>query len=77
VTPDGFAVNTGQLPYQPSASAGTRRGSHSPPGQRLNASAAQRAATIGDTLSARGSWAWYAGGWKLALADGARRRKAP
>jgi len=27
--------------------------------------------TIGDTLSAKGvSWAWYAGGWNAALADG-------
>jgi phospholipase C len=29
--------------------------------------------TIGDTLSAEGiDWAWYAGGWKAALADGRR-----
>ena len=31
----------------------------------------RRAKTIGDTLSAKGvSWAWYAGGWNAALADG-------
>ena len=31
----------------------------------------QTAKTIGDTLSAKGiSWAWYAGGWNAALADG-------
>ena len=31
----------------------------------------QTAKTIGDTLSAKGiSWAWYAGGWTQALADG-------
>jgi len=31
---------------------------------------AQRTATIGDRLSAKGiSWAWYAGGWNAALAD--------
>jgi acid phosphatase len=31
----------------------------------------QTAKTIGDTLSAKGvSWAWYAGGWNQALADG-------
>jgi acid phosphatase len=31
----------------------------------------QTAKTIGDTLSAKGvSWAWYAGAWNLALADG-------
>ena len=29
--------------------------------------------TIGDTLSAKGiSWAWYAGGWNAAIADGRR-----
>jgi phospholipase C len=33
----------------------------------------QTAATIGDTLSAKGiNWAWYGGGWSLALADGRR-----
>ena len=33
----------------------------------------QTSKTIGDTLSAKGiSWAWYAGGWNAALADGTR-----
>jgi len=76
VTPDGYSVNTSQPPYQPSdvrpASAATldfadpkgnaEYGLPVPP---------QTARTIGDTLSARGvSWAWYAGGWNQALADG-------
>ena len=76
VTPDGWGVNTEQPPYQPSGippapggplaladPAGTRgAGEPVPP---------QTARTIGDTLSARGiSWAWYAGGWNAAVADG-------
>lgn len=76
VTPDGYAVNTTQPPYQPSGIApeaggnpdltdpkGTQtRGAPLPP---------QNFKTIGDTLSAKGvSWTWYAGGWNLALADG-------
>lgn len=32
---------------------------------------AQKATTIGDTLSAKGvSWVWYGGGYNRALADG-------
>jgi acid phosphatase len=76
VTPDGYSVNTAQPPYQPSgiapanggppeladAKGNERMGEPLPP---------QNARTIGDTLSARGvSWAWYAGGWDAALADG-------
>ena len=76
VTPDGYSVNTTQPPYQPSgippASGGLleladpkgseRMGEPLPP---------QTAKTIGDTLSAKEvSWAWYAGGWNAALADG-------
>jgi phospholipase C len=78
VTPEGDAVNTTQPPWQPSGiqpaeggdpdladPKGTPRiGLPLPP---------QTGKTIGDTLSARGvSWAWYAGGWNLALADGRR-----
>ncbi len=37
----------------------------------------QTAQTIGDTLSAKGvTWAWYAGGWDAALADGRRDPQA-
>jgi phospholipase C len=78
VTPDGYAVNTTQPPYQPSGVA-PAPGGHldltDPKGNaRSNAPLPpQQATTIGDTLSAKGvSWAWDAGGWNLALADGRR-----
>lgn len=71
VTPDGFAVNTVQPPFQPSGippAAGGDRRLANPAGNPLPPQAAR---TIGDTLDAKGvSWAWYAGGWRRALADG-------
>ena len=70
-SPDGYLVNTSQPPYQPSgippAPAGSRDLADAtrfpaPPFSNRN---------IGDTLTAKGvSWAWYAGGWNAALADG-------
>jgi len=78
VTPDDYSVNTTQPPYQPSGISpagngpleyadldGTERlGQPLPP---------QTSTTIGDTLSAKGiDWAWYAGGWNAAVADGKR-----
>jgi acid phosphatase len=78
VSPDGYAVNTTQPPYQPSGfppkahgsldfadpSGTPARGAPLPP---------QSEKTIGDTLSARDvTWTWYAGGWSAALADGRR-----
>ena len=74
VTPDGWSVNTSQPPYQPSGI----------PPDELDVDGAdpegvkgevpvppQTATTVGDTLSARGvRWAWYAGGWDAAVADG-------
>ncbi len=72
VTPDGYVVNTSQPPYQPS-------GIPPAPGSLDFADPAkhpvppQTAKTIGDTLSAKAvTWAWYAGGWDAALADGRR-----
>jgi phospholipase C len=80
VTADGWSVNTTQPPYQPSGIPPAADGpaTHAnPKGFRtLNFDAGepispQTATTIGDTLSAKGvSWAWYAGGWNAALADG-------
>ena len=82
VTADGWSVNTEQPSYQPSGippaadgplaladAAGTRGfGVPLPP---------QTATTIGDTLSAKGiPWAWYAGGWRAAVADGTQPRDA-
>jgi phospholipase C len=75
VSPDGYVVNTAQPPYQPSGippAAGGSLDLANPAGHPL---APQTLKTIGDTLSAKGvSWAWYAGGWNAALADG---RKDP
>jgi len=78
VSPDGYSINTTQPPYQPS-------GIPPAPDGRLDFAdpsgtdqlgvplAPQTEKTIGDTLSAKNvSWAWYAGGWNLALADGRR-----
>src|SRR5437764_10148921 len=78
VTPDGYAVNTSQPPYQPSGVAPAPGGDldlADPNGNKIwNAAVPpQHAATIGDTLSAKGiGWAWYAGGWNLGVADGRR-----
>ncbi len=76
VTPDGWSVNTTQPPYQPSGVAPADGGSPDMANALGNVATdlplpPQTATTIGDTLSAKGvSWAWYAGGWNAALADG-------
>jgi len=78
ITPDGFSVNTTQPPYQPSgispAEGGALDLADVKGTERLGLPLPPQAnRTIGDTLSAKGiSWAWYAGGWKAALADGMR-----
>jgi acid phosphatase len=83
VTPDGRAVNTSQPPYQPSGvkpAAGGDPMRADPAGDaRLGVPVPpQTARTIGDTLSAKDvSWAWYAGGWNAALADGTRPPDEP
>lgn len=78
VSPDGYAVNTSQPPYQPSGippspdgdpnladPSGTKKGDLPVP--------PQEAKTIGDMLSAKGiGWTWYSGGWNAAVADGRR-----
>jgi phospholipase C len=77
VSPDGYTVNTSQPAYQPSGTPPAEGGSldladparHPVPPLTLK--------TIGDTLSAKGvSWAWYAGAWNEAIADGRREPKA-
>ena len=76
-TPEGYLVNTTQPPYQPS-------GIPPPPGGSRDFADPERhpgrpltEKTIGDTLSANGiSWAWYAGGWDAATADGRQDPKA-
>jgi phospholipase C len=73
VTPDGYTVNTSQPPYQPSGIAPADGGSLDLADPSKAPVPPQTAQTIGDALSARGvSWAWYAGGWNEALADGRR-----
>jgi phospholipase C len=70
LTPDFYAVNTMQPPYQPSANKPAAGGNPAladpanpttlPP---------QSEQTIGDLLSAKGiGWAWYGGAWEAALA---------
>jgi phospholipase C len=87
VTPDGYSINTTQPPYQPSGvtppplgdralanAAGVSRGGGNPELPQPP----QSAKTIGDTLSAKGvSWAWFAGGYQRALADGMQDPAAP
>jgi phospholipase C len=73
VTPDGYTVNTSQPPYQPSGTPPAADGNRELADPARNPVPPQTAKTIGDTLSAKGvSWAWYAGGWNQALADGKR-----
>jgi acid phosphatase len=76
VTPDGWSVNTTQPMYQPSGIPPAPNGPLALADPKGTASAGeplppQTAPTIGDRLSAKGiSWAWYAGGFRQALADG-------
>lgn len=87
VTPDGYSVNTTQPPYQPSGVPPTANGPREladPQGHSRHGGdpdvplPPQTATTIGDSLSAKGvSWAWYAGGFRSALADGTQDRTAP
>ena len=87
VTTDGWSVNTSQPPYQPSGIApapdGPRTLANPKGGSKIGPYdlgepvPPQTARTIGDTLSAKGvSWAWYAGAWNAALADGTQAPEA-
>jgi len=72
LTPDFYAVNTMQPPYQPSAVK------PAPGGDPLDADPdqpttlpPQTQTTIGDLLSAKGvTWAWYGGAWQSVLDHG-------
>ena len=71
VTPDGYAINTMQPPYQPSGIAPAAGGDPqlADPSTRRSLPP-QEAPTIGDRLTERSiRWVWYAGGWTQALAD--------
>ena len=87
VTTDGWSVNTSQPSYQPSgvppAADGPRTMANPRGGAKLGPYdlgapvPPQVATTIGDTLSAKGvSWAWYAGAWNAAIADGIQAPEA-
>ncbi|MGI9024541.1 MAG: acid phosphatase [Burkholderiaceae bacterium] len=69
-----YAINTMQPAYQPSsvvpADASANALPYADPGKPTTLPP-QTAATIGDRLEAKGvSWTWYAGAWRVALADG-------
>jgi len=71
LTPDGYAINTMQPPYQPSGIAPAAGGDPllADPSTRRSLPP-QEAPTIGDRLSERSiRWVWYSGGWTQALAD--------
>ena len=78
LTPDFYAVNTMQPPYQPSKNKLADNGD--PAYANPNAPTTlppQKDKTIGDLLSEKGvSWAWYAGAWQDAL-DGGRGTPVP
>ena len=73
VTPDYYAVNTTQPPYQPSGAAPAVGGDARLADQSalpLPAQDSSKVKTVGDTLTAKGvNWAWYAGAWNQALSD--------
>jgi len=76
ISPDGYTVNTSQPPYQPSGipPASEKEKEFADPAR--HPVPPLRDKTIGDTLSAKGvSWAWYAGGYRQALADGTQDPK--
>jgi acid phosphatase len=78
ITPDFYAVNTMQPPYQPSKNTPAKDGdaAFADPNAPTTLPP-QHETTIGDLLSAKGvSWAWYAGAWKDAL-DGGRGSPVP
>ncbi len=69
LTPDFFAVNTMEPPFQPSANPPEPGGdpAYADP-HKATTLPPQTAPTIGDLLSAKGvTWAWYAGAWQAAL----------
>jgi acid phosphatase len=71
VTPDGYAVNTLQPPFEPSNIPPAAGGDARFADPKKNPLPPQTMKTIGDTLSAKGlDWAWYAEAWNIALADG-------
>ena len=78
LTPDFYAINTMQPPYQPSGNKPAKDGDprFADP-TAPNTLPPQQAQTIGDLLSAKGiSWVWYAGAWQAVL-DGHNASPTP
>jgi acid phosphatase len=72
LTPDFYAVNTMQPPYQPSGNPPVKGGdpAYADPTQATTLPP-QTEPTIGDLLSLKGiSWAWYGGAWQYTLENG-------
>ena len=72
LTPDFYAVNTMQPPYQPSGNTPAKGGDpRFADAEKRNTLSPQVGPTIGDRLSDAGvSWAWYSGAWQIALDGG-------
>ncbi|HEY1300060.1 MAG TPA: acid phosphatase, partial [Stellaceae bacterium] len=78
LTPDFYAVNTMQPPYQPSGNKPAPGGDPAyADATKPNTLPPQRDETIGDLLSGKGiGWAWYAGAWQATL-DGGNKVPVP
>ena len=78
LTPDFYAVNTMQPPYQPSRNKPAAKGdpAYADPGA-ASTLPPQTQQTIGGLLTAKGvRWAWYAGAWQATL-DGKDMKPSP
>ncbi len=78
ITPDFYAVNTMQPPYQPSSNKPAPESDprYADP-EKPNTLPPQHDITIGDLLSLKGvSWAWFSGAWQVAL-DGKNAKPVP
>jgi phospholipase C len=78
LTPDFYAVNTMQPPYQPSVNPPPKGGDPALADPALPTTLPpQHEETIGDLLSAKKiSWAWYSGAWQATL-DGQNAKPVP
>jgi acid phosphatase len=78
LTPDFYAVNTMQPPYQPSSNLPVPGGdTRMADPTKETTLPPQDAETVGDLLSAKGiTWAWYSGAWQAVL-DGNRNLVMP
>jgi len=75
-SPDRYLVNTAQPPFQPSGIPPAAGGNLDLANPARGPVPPQTMRTIGDTLSAKGiTWAWFAGAWDAAVADGRRDPK--